>query len=286
MYGQWVMDGAIVEMAMAVARDFVGRPSFFTQVPDEIAAVLSDLWYRSGSDPRFPDHAKRAAMFGAVFCACDWPHGDERSYTTQFHSARDAVLEAAVRFSQRTFDEGRVSLRRAVHDRLVTLREYLTTFDGVATRRSYSETSSMFGACVQVLQSSEIARAYGLPPAPTIETWPLRGTYSGQGAHLIEAISEMVGPTEKKKTRRDVLAAQRIAFDGARTVNAAVSGNLEDEDELEDIIIPVAFTWWTALKEVKSAEAPSPQVSPQVSQTEGSAPTLEMAVGRSIRPLR
>src|SRR4051794_26379666 len=77
MYGQWAMDVPIVETVMGVARDFVERPSYFTRVPDDVAILLEDLWYRSGSDPRFPDRSKRAAMFGAVFGACDCASDDD-----------------------------------------------------------------------------------------------------------------------------------------------------------------------------------------------------------------
>lgn len=284
MYGQWAMDIPVIETAMGVARDFVDRPSFFTGVSDDVAGVLADLWYRVGSDPRFPDSRKRAAIFGAIFGACDCFSPDDHTYTTQFQTARDAVLEAAVRFSKRTFDEGRISLLKAFHDRLITLREYLTTFDGVSVRRSHGETLSMFDACVQVLKSGEIARAYGLPPAPPKATWPLRGEYSGQGAQLIEAISEKIRPAEKDRiTRQQVLAAQRVAFDGARTVNAALHGNLEDNEELELTIIPVAFTWWTALKDVTPASVPPEHLG----ESDKNATLAEVAIQRSsIRPLR
>src|SRR5207237_1095564 len=123
MYAQWTMDGPIVETSLSVARDFVDRPSYFTQVPVDIANTLAALWYRAGTNPRFPDRAKRATIIGAVFGACDCGKSDERGYPAEFQIARDPVLDAAVRYTKRTFDEGRDSLFRAFRDRLITLRE-------------------------------------------------------------------------------------------------------------------------------------------------------------------
>lgn len=284
MYGQWAMDRVVVETAIAVAQDFVNRPSYFTQIPDDLASVLADLWYRTGSDPRFPDRVKRATIFGTVFGPCDCAWNGNSSAPTQFQAARDAVLEAAVRYTQRTFDEGRLSLLRAFRDRLITLREYLTTSDGSSFRRSYTEVSSMFAACVLVLTNSEIARAYGLPPAPSRPAWPLLGDYSGQGAQLIEAISDKTTPADKDRlTRHQVLAAQRVAFDGARSVDAAMSGNLEDNDALDRVIIPTAFTWWSALRDL----APALPRTEEPAQADSRPLVAEKPVVRTtIRPLR
>jgi len=278
------MDTLIVEIATAVANDFVDRPSYFTDVSDAVAQIIEDLWYRTGSDPDYPDRLKRAAMFGAVFGACDCASatGQQQQQTAQFGTARDAVLEAAVRYTQRTFDEGRQSLLRAFRDRLISLREYLTTFEGTPVRRFYTQTSRMFGACINVLTHPEIARAYGLPPAPRSDKWPLGGEYSGQGAQLIEAIAEKVMPAASELiTRRQVLATQRVAFDGVRTLTGALTEDLESDDKVE-ALIPTAFTWWTALQDAKPTNS-----EPQATKPASSNAGPELAVVRSsIKPLR
>jgi hypothetical protein len=249
------MDGPIVEVGLAVAKDFVDRPSYFTGVSDKIAEVLANLWYRTGTDPRFPDRQKRATVFGAIFGACDCGKADERVYSEQFQLARDAVLDAAVRYTKRTFDDGRDSLFRAFRDRLVTLREYLTTFDGSSLRTTDGQTTSIFDDCVQILKDENVARSYARRPAPNKDAWPINGEYSGDGAHIIETITEVTNPPLTGTiSRYQVTVAQRIAFDGGRTVSAAVdsSVNLDDKDKVNELI-QIAFTWWTALQDARSA---------------------------------
>jgi hypothetical protein len=272
MYGQWALDAPIVEVAIAVAQDFVDRPSYFTKIPDLVAKKLEDLWYRMGSDPGFPDRLKRIAIYGAIFGACDSATLQSDQPAGQFQIARDAALDAAVRYTKRTFDEGRLSLRAAFHDRLITLREYLTTFDGAATDRSYGQTSSVFSTCTDVLKSTEVASAYGLAAAPNTPNWPRRGEYSGKGALLIEAIARTTAADQSVLiTRPQVLAAQRVAFEGARVIDAALQGDLENDDLLEQIIAR-AFTWWTALQDAMPM-ASKPQSTRQVS-SDASSPML------------
>ncbi|MGY8679563.1 hypothetical protein Q2941_17460 [Bradyrhizobium sp. UFLA05-153] len=280
MYGQSAMDAAIVETAIAVAKDFVDRPNYFTQVPDEVATHLANLWYRAGSDPRFPDRVKRAAMFRAVFGACDCAGADGEPQATQFQIARDAVLDAAMRYTKRTFDEGVESLKQAFRDRLSTLSEYLTTFSGTAVKASHAQTSSIFSTCVHVLQNDAVARAYGLPPAPEGAAWPLGGLYSGQGAQLIEAIAEKTRVAETSSfTRHQVLAAQRAAFAGAETIRATLE-LAADADVVP--IIKTAFAWWTALQDAKPAP-PEPQALKQTDTTVSGAETTIPRVS-SIKP--
>jgi hypothetical protein len=272
MYGQWTLDAPVVEIAIAVAKDFVDRPSYFTAIPDEIAGDLEDLWYRSGFDPHFPDRPKRAAIFGAVFGTSDGASTQDEHLPSQFKIARDAALEAAVRYTQRTFDEGRLSLLSAFCDRLITLREYLTTFNGTALSRLHGQTTNMFDTCVRVLKSPEVARAYGLPAAPDEWSWPHHGNYSGKGAHLIEAIAQTIMPDQSAPiTRQQVLAAQRIAYEGAWTLDATLEADLTFNNiALLDAIIARAFTWWTALQDAKPATS-EPQAKQASSDVGGPA---------------
>lgn len=248
MYGRWTLD-CIVELANAVALDFVTRPRHYRPVPESVAGTLAQFKSLTGKHPNWPDTAQRAAIYIALLGASDATSGGGRS--AQFHQASAALREAAKAFSERVYDTGVAMLRQSFRDRVVTLRAYLNTLEGRVVALGHSQTSAIFTQAKTVLSNKEVAGVFGLPPAP-VGDWPLSGDFSGDGAYLVEEIARALQPeTVGSLSERQFIVMQRIADYGKRTIEGVLDDSTGWETESRiDALIQNTYSWMTAIRDL------------------------------------
>ena len=244
MYERWILD-CIIETAQAVAKDFVYRPRQYSDIPKSIGLILQDLWYRSGSDPDFPDMGKRQMICEPILGP---QHAAGSPTGSQFHTSGTALRERARAFTERQVDTGIDNLRTAFRDEAITFRSYLNTLtDNVVVELGNTQTKSVFDKSVMVLQDAQVAGVFGAPP-PTRDGWPLREVVDDDGARLIEEIHLALNLPINVVSQSQFVIMQRIANQGALTVSGVLQTNLNPDSLAEiDGLIRVAYSWKTAL---------------------------------------
>jgi hypothetical protein len=151
-------------------------------------------------------------------------------------------------------------LRQAFLDAAVTLMSYLNTLQGRSVTLGHTQTGTIFQAAVRVLSDQEVARVFGLPPAPG-GYWPLVGTYHGDGAYLIEEITRVLHPTTAGLIpQRQFIVMQRIAYYGSQTIDWILGGALDISDrEKAKVPIQNAYSWATALRDLDRTTPAGPR---------------------------
>lgn len=265
MYERWTLD-CVVEVVQAVALDFVNRPRQYRNVPDKspfpndpedkkinIAEILQNFWYLSGTDPNFPDLVKRQNIFSPLLGPSDGMVGEHDS---QFHENSDALRERARAFTERQVTTGEDNLRRAFLDEVITFRSYLEPFvDNAVVTIGDTQTRNIFNEAVKVLLDDKVTGVFGRPPA-SLDNWPLSakvngllvGSFDTNGDLVIKFITEALptsmGPIQESK----FVVRQRIASFGAETIREVLSANLSpDPITTIDPLIQLAYSWKTAL---------------------------------------
>lgn len=245
MYALCTLD-CVIEAAHAVALDFVNRPRHYKKTPDNITEILGDLKARTGTDPKWPNTAQRAAIYGGFFGPSDAKPADAKN--SQFHQLAAAVRQAAVAYSERVYDTGEPMLRRAFIDAAVAFRSYLETMKNGTLKRGWGQIHEIFEKALEVLRDDKIAGVFGTSPAPA-GNWPLKD-YNGDGAFLIEEITRTLsGSAGGQITQQKFLVLQRVAMRGAETIFEIESKELEklSDDEVKKLISS-AYAWSTSLK--------------------------------------
>lgn len=250
MYARWTLD-LICEAVHAIASDFVNRPRQYTSLPGDTApgntpVILEDFWYRSGTDPTFPDFAKRQLIFTPLLGPSDGRAGEHGS---QFHDNSSALRERARAFTERQVETGEENLRRAFLDEVATFKSYLSTLVGnTVVENGDRQTRGIFEAAVSVLFDNAVSGVFGRPPATT-QGWPLDSkSLEDNGARLIEEVSNTLQLTDGIVTQSQFIVMQRIALYGAGTLSGVLSADIAPKNLSEnDPLIQVAYSWKTAL---------------------------------------
>jgi len=250
MYGRWTLD-CVVELAQAIAIDFVNRPRQYKDVPEEVAATLQDLWFRSDTDPLFPGAAKRQMIFTPLLGPSDGKPGE---HSSQFHVASRALCERARAFTERQVDTGEDNLRRAFQDAVITLRAYLVTLtENAVVTIGNTQTDNAFQRAREVLRSTQVTGVFGRTPAHNAD-WPSAGAFDENGARVIEEVSTALPTRVGLISQSAFIVMQRIAAFGTNTIRGVLaepdpsSARLADLDDL----IQEAYRWRTALDALAS----------------------------------
>ncbi len=250
MYERWTLD-CIIEVAQAITTNFVERPQQYRNVPENIANIIQDLWYRSATDPQFPDMTKRQMIFEPILGPSDSKPGP---HTSQFHMDGAALRERSRAFTERQVETGEDNLRRAFLDTAVTLRSYLETLvENRVVTIGDKQTKNIFDNATQVLLDITIAGVFGRPPS-SVANWPLVGSFDDNGARLIEEATAALGTSSGPISQSKFIVFQRIAHFGAETIRGVLAANLSPTTS-EDIdpLIQVTYRWKTALDELSTA---------------------------------
>lgn len=255
LYEIWVLD-CLVVLANAVSWDFAKRPRHYADVDEKIAMSCSNFRTKTGADPDFQNTEQRtwnqAAMFGSS------PSSPLAAETHPFHGAAADLRRAAVAYSERVYNTGEAMLRQSFLDSARVLQAYLSTLKGSVIKRNFSELSGVFDKAIMIMKTAEIAKAFGLPPAPNND-WPVGEVYDGNGSFLIEEISnktssELPTPISQKR----FLVLQRIAVNGAKTLTGVLLlDSIEKDENRVRLLIGCAYAWETAIRSLGDTRNPT-----------------------------
>lgn len=252
MYERWTLD-CVIEVTQAIARDFVNRPRQYKEIDqvtlpspgnELIGRILGDFWYQTGTDPNFPDLAKRQMIFTPLLGPSDGKPGEKAS---QFHSDTAALRERARAFTERQVETGEDNLRQAFIDEVVTLQSYLETLlSNAVVINGDRQTRNIFNRASQVLLDGVVTGVFGRPPS-TAANWPLAGSFDQNGARVIEEAAKALA-LEISPTQSQFIIMQRIGHFGAETLRGVVAANLPPSPIKEiDELIKTTYSWKTAL---------------------------------------
>jgi hypothetical protein len=251
-YARWTLD-CVVDAATTIAQDYRTRYRQYRDVPPAIAAILANMNSRVGYDPAWPNAAQRSAIYSPLIGSSDGQVNADS--TSSFHQTAIGVRTAAIAYSERVYNTGEPMLRRALIEAARLFSAYLSTLSGGVVDRARQDTEFIFSSSVQVLQSAQIAQAFGLPPAPP--AWPLPRQVEGDehldgnGAYLIQEVSRFLKSSAGMTTQQQFLALQRVALSGARTIQSINNGAHNIAEQVPDLI-GAAYTWATALRDLEA----------------------------------
>jgi hypothetical protein len=254
-YARWTLD-CVVEAALAIAIDYRTRYRQYRDVPTDVARLLADMKSKVGADPKWPNKDQRTAMTLPLLGPSDADTDTEVS--GPFCEAAKAVRAAAIAYSERVFNTGEPMLRQAFVDAARHFYAYLTTLDGSVVTNADEDTKPIFEKSGKVLSDEGVAKAFGLPPAPS-DSWPVPdriedrggGYLDGNGAYLVEEVARVL-QDGKGIAQQQFLALQRAAVAGARTINGVLHKQQEDADPAR--LIGDAYTWSTALRDWEASQ--------------------------------
>lgn len=263
MYQTWTLD-CVVEAATAIAHDYRTRYRQYRTVPENIGEFLANMKSLVGFHPLWPNKDQRTAINIPLLGPSDAEAGTEVAST--FCEAAKTVRDAAIAYSERVFDTGEPMLRQAFVDAAKHFFAYLKTLDGSVVQRAWHDTQPMFQGSTEVLSDIEVAKAFGLPPAPK-KSWPSPEDFedrksqylNGDGAYLVEEVSRALQQS-KHVTQQAFLSLQRAAVSGARAIHFVLQGH-HDVPERDDKtpgplkeLIGDAYSWATALRDLQASQ--------------------------------
>jgi hypothetical protein len=233
---------------------FESNPKQFKRVTPSIADTLARLHYRTGFSEEYLNASQRLALLMPLLGESD---GTGHSYeTSKFHQAAVGLRNAAVDYSQRSFNTGERQLRNAFRDAAKTMYAFLTVLEGSVATNALARIDTHFDDVASVLKSEEYCSGLGLPPAPA-EGWPRFGIVDGDGAALISELTHRVIAGEATSVPTvgvtKFLAIQRVADYGADSLGAILLDPVMESDERANEVIDIVYQWWTALRDSQSA---------------------------------
>jgi hypothetical protein len=250
MYERWTLD-CVIEVAQAIAKDFVSRPHQYRLVSEETAVILQDFWYLSGTDPNYPALHQRELIFSPMLGPSDGRPGDR---TSEFHMDSGALRQKADDFTNRVFSTGEENLRKAFYDEAITFRAYLETLEeNIVVKTGDRQTRSIFEKAVKVLIDPKVTGVFGRPPA-NVENWPLakpsgEPTIDKDGALFIEEVTMAIETSRGEVPQSQFIVMQRIGAFGKRTIEGVLDTDLTPDIPVEEIepLIQTTYSWKTAL---------------------------------------
>jgi hypothetical protein len=227
LYGQWTFN-FLVDVAGAMANDFVERPQHYRKVPDDLTNVLSCFRSFPGAHPDWPDAEQRTAVFRNLSAAC---------------LAGAPLREAALLYVELATERNDELLLDAFRDTAVSFRNQIRPLDGQSLRIGCRQVSSIFNNAVKLFKNNEVVGVFDLPGAPE-DNWPLGGNYSEDGAYTVaEAIRALEGvavarprtfslnrPLNIAMTLNKFSLLQRAAYHGGAAISQILTGTHEPDD--------------------------------------------------------
>lgn len=242
MYERWTLD-SVIEVVQAISMHFVYEPNLYRLVPEDIATILQDFWYKSGTEPNFPDLDKRMMIFAPILGPSD---GNVGEHMSDFHMNSGALKQSADKFTNRIFDTGEGILREDFRNAAITFQAFLRPFeDNTVVTIGDTQTRGMFAKAVQVLLNEAVTSVIARPPASD-PNWPQGGTYDVNGALVIEKFTQALETTLGIIPQGKFIFGQQIGFFGKKTIKMVLEANLGPDisaDELDEIISS-AYQWY------------------------------------------
>jgi hypothetical protein len=253
LYELWTLD-VISDLGVAAGVVFAGHPQQFKNVGQATADSLALLRYRTGYDDQHLDASQRSELCTPLLGASDGTRHDDAA---AFHQAAAGLRQAAVDFVQRSFDSGEEQLRNAFRDAAKSFHGYLSGIEGAVAESAVRRLSTHFDEVAAVLRDQRFSGGLGLPPAPSAP-WPRFGDLDGDGAALVEALDREASQagltTRTPLDQAEFMAIQRIADQGAASIDAILADPTLDSDTAADAAINGAYRWWTAIRDYRGGE--------------------------------
>lgn len=252
LYGRWALN-PLVDVARAIAYDVVVRPQSYPDLSDDVLRILTDFRFKLGSDPDWPDAFQRTLSF-KVLC--------------QVSLASPPVRAVALRYGQYFDVDHNAQVLDALRDAVTGARAQLAPLEGQALAMVSRESRPIFERSVRLFQEPQIAKAFGLPPAPAND-WPLEGNFDGGGAYLVAQIVSALrvtaclggiyrrigreNPTDRPLVplvsvalpQDKFIKLQKAAYFGSVTISKLLLAE-NDDDDLE--LLSSAYKWTKALQ--------------------------------------
>ncbi|GIH94325.1 hypothetical protein Psi01_49550 [Planobispora siamensis] len=225
----------VIGLAAAIAGDFADRPIPYSQIPEQIADLLSDFSSRLGNDPDWPAVAERAALSGRVL--------DGLAVEAA------AVRKAAIVFTERGTGAAEPRLRRAAREAVTALQESCERVEGSPMRLADRRLDALFGRARDVLGDPAVAAVFGAAPIHTDGTSSLPPLLGQEMTVLYNAVAATVTRPEFTRLRhqRRMAAFQRVARRGAETFALVM---VAKDDESLDAAMESAYGWARALQDI------------------------------------
>lgn len=251
LYELWTLE-VVFDLGLACGAVVAGRPQQFKNLSTGSADTVATLQYRTGNDEGHLDAEERAAVCTPLLGASDGTRHDDEN--AAFHQAAAALRQSAADFVGRSFDTGEQQLRNAFRDASRTFGAYLNGIEGAVADSAVRRLGPHFVEVVSVLRDASFSGGLGLPPAPG-DPWPRFGDLSGDGAALVQTLDQEASTagltTRPPLDDAEFLAIQRIADQGAASIDAVVADPGFPKDADADAAINVVYRWWTALRDYR-----------------------------------
>jgi hypothetical protein len=249
LYGYWAFN-FMIDIARAIADDFVERPQHYRNVPEHLTGALSGFRTQMGSHPDWPDAHQRIALFRVLSGVC---------------LAGVPLRGAALTYVETATELNRDLLIDAFRDAARAFRTQVKSVEGQCLEISCRQIGLVFENAIQLLQNDAVMRVFNLTPAPKHEGWPGAGHLTGEGSdlatELIRALDSGIaaralvgGPTRElagtykpkpiriSMTQNKFILLQQTAWYGA----SAISGTTADDFEHADLLTLIGNTYkWT-----------------------------------------
>lgn len=240
MYARWVLDG-LIEIAYAIAKDFVARPEFYKE--SDIPEGIVELRMEYGTKSVLPNRIQRQEINSPIFGASDGYPSDNT--TDKFRTLRKPLFDACITLNELTCSTtSAASLKPRVLTALGFLQQRLYSFNGVSIRRSHRQVQHVSELGYSVLRAAGITRVFGVGPTKST-AWPLESD-DINGSQLVRAVSEKLplGPEyifNEDKFQRVRQVAQQ-GRDALRTIFSVDANTSNGFDELVGSVYAWAFS--------------------------------------------
>jgi hypothetical protein len=254
LYELWTLD-VVTDLGVVCGSVFASHAQQFKNVGSATADSMARLRYTTGSDDQHLDAGQRSDVCTPLLGASDGTRHDDTE--SAFHQAAAGVRQAAVDFVQRSFDGGEQQLRNAFRDAAKSFRAYLTGVEGSVAASAVRRIETHFDEVTAVLRDPQFSGGLGLPPAPNAP-WPRFGDLGGDGASLVEALEREASTAGlaagEPIDQAEFVAIQRIADQGAASIDAIFADATMAKDAAADASINGAYRWWTAIRDYRGGE--------------------------------
>jgi hypothetical protein len=252
LYAHWAFN-FVIDIARAIADDFVERPQHYKILPKEVTNILSGFRSLLGSHPDWPDTHQRISLFRNLGAAC---------------LAGVPLREAALLCVEAGTEVNRHVLIDAFRDSVASFRNQITTLEGQSLEFSCHQIDMIFDNAVRLFRSEDIMRVFNLAAAPKGENWPFARPGNGDGTNLATELIRALdagnvarallgGPGREvgvpkprpiglSMTQNKFILLQHAACYGA----LAISGTMADSGPQSDLqqLIGNTYKWTKALQ--------------------------------------
>jgi hypothetical protein len=257
LYARWTLD-ALIEIAHAVADDYVARPEFYRGDPDSgdhVPDHIVDLQISYGYVRNYPNKMQRSALNMAMLGMSDEhiPVKSGSARSDRFHQLREPLFKACIAYEERNITDATRGLKENVIVAMSHFPTWLRTFDGQSFRTAHKQIDSISNLAYSILRSRTVSGVFGVIPPPPL-SWPLEADDQA-GARLVDQISQMLKLGDSGLNQQEESLLRTIAEEGAEALEAILRESPTDDRHFEDLVSKV-YSWAKAINNYSSVLVP------------------------------